>query len=174
MKKEVTIYELYDILEALVKLPILWERVKTPEDVLNISSKELEDLIYPVGFYKTKARNIKKLSSMLIDEMNGIIPNTVEELIRLPGVGRKTANLVVSVVFNKPAICVDIHVHRIMNHIGYINEKTPEKTELALRKKLPKELWQKTNYLLVQVGQYLANHKTINDPDNILNQYKVI
>ena len=158
---------------TITKLPALWNRAKTPEDFMRLSVAELEPLLKPIGFYKTKARHLIETGKMVHESYNNQIPDEIEELIKLPGVGRKTANLVVSIVFDKPAICVDTHVHRIMNHIGYVHTKTPEQTEMALRKKLPKHLWQRTNRILVLIGQNLANHRTILEPDNILNRYTV-
>lgn len=134
----------------------LFKEVKNNEDLLKINVKELERLIYPVGFYKTKAKNLKKLAIILKEKYKNKIPQTIEELIELPGVGRKTANLVLAVSFNIPAICVDTHVHRIMNRIGYIETKTPLKTEMLLRKKLLKELWKDTNYLFIILGQNIC------------------
>lgn len=158
---------------TIKKLPALWERAKTPQDYTEIPQPELEQLLRPINFFSTKAKHLIELGRILHIEQNDIMPESIEELIKLPGVGRKTANLVVSVVFNTPSICVDTHVHRIMNHIGYVSTKTPEQTELALRKKLPMQLWQRTNRILVLVGQNLANHIQIEAPDNILNQYEV-
>lgn len=158
---------------TLTRLPGLWEVAKTPQELLEVPPEKLEKLIYPIGFYKTKAKHLRALSEMLIDTFHGKVPQTMEELLTLPGVGRKTANLELAIAFNIPAICVDTHVHRIMNHIGYVHTKTPEQTEMALRKKLPKDLWLRTNRILVSVGQNLANYKTINDPHNILNQYTI-
>ena len=129
----------------------LFTRVKSFKDIREIDVEELEKLVYGVGFYRTKAKNLKKMA-----ESTDRVPDNIDELVELSGVGRKTANLVVSVAFNKPAICVDTHVHRIMNRIGYIRTKTPEKTEFTLRKKLPKELWQQTNYLFVILGQNIC------------------
>lgn len=156
---------------TITKLPELWKRAHSSEEYMRMTTNELEPLLRPIGFYKTKARHLIALGAKIYNDFHGQIPNTIEELITLPGVGRKTANLVVSVVFNKPAICVDTHVHRIMNHLGYVSTKTPEQTEVALRRKLPRSLWQRTNRILVLVGQHLANHLQIKDPANILNQY---
>lgn len=128
----------------------LFSKAKSLNDLKKLSVKEIEKLIYPVGFYKTKAKNLKKLSEIKK------IPGTIEELIELPGVGRKTANLVVSRAFKKPAICVDVHVHRILNRLGYIETKNPFETEMELRKKLPKRLWRKINSVLVLFGQNLC------------------
>jgi len=159
---------------TITKLPALWQRAHTPEDFMRITSSELEQLLIPIGFYKTKARHLIKLGERLYKDFNDQVPDTIEELVTLPGVGRKTANLVISVVFNQPAICVDTHVHRIMNHLGYVSTKTPEQTEIELRKKLPQRLWQRTNRILVLVGQHLSTHLQMKDPKNILNQYEVI
>ena len=118
-----------------------------------LDAAQIRELIFPVGFYKTKAAQLQKTAQALQDRYRGIVPDTLEELMKLPGVGRKTANLVLSVAFEKPAICVDTHVHRIMNIWGYVRTKTPFQTEMALRKKLPKKYWQKVNRVLVAFGQ---------------------
>jgi len=134
----------------------LFSRVSNLIDLINIPLKTIEDSIYPVGFYKNKARFLKQLPEALATLFNGRIPQTVEELILLPGVGRKTANLVVSVAFNKPAICVDVHVHRICNRLGYIRTKTPLETEMNLRTILPRRYWTTINSYLVSFGQNLC------------------
>jgi endonuclease-3 len=134
----------------------LFLKVKNPNDLIKLSIKEIEKLIYPVGFYRVKARNLKKLAEVLIKDYNGKVPNSIDELVKLPGVGRKTANLVVTLGFNKYGICVDTHVHRIVNRWGYIKTKTPEETEYALRKKLPRNYWRKINSLLVVFGQNIC------------------
>ena len=107
--------------------------------MLKIPLKQLEKAIYPVGFYKTKARQIHAICQTLLKNFGGVVPNTIDELLTLKGVGRKTANLVITVGYKKPGICVDIHVHRISNRWGYIQTKTPKESEQALRKKLPKK-----------------------------------
>lgn len=117
-----------------------------------LDEQVISRLIYPVGFYRNKAKFLKNLPAAL-DQFGSRIPDTVEELTTLPGVGRKTANLVVAVAFNKPAICVDTHVHRIMNIWGYVETKTPLETEMALRRKLPAEYWIRINSILVAFGQ---------------------
>ena len=127
----------------------LFEKVKNIKDLEKLSKKEIEKLIYPVGFYKTKAKHLKQLPQ----HIKKGIPHEIEELIKLPGVGRKTANLVRTVAFSKDAICVDTHVHRIMNRFGYVKTKTPFETEMALRKKLPKKYWKDINSILVAYGQ---------------------
>ncbi len=134
----------------------LFKEVKCLKDLDKKTTKELEKLIYPVGFYKNKAKHLKKLPSVLRSEFAGKIPSTVEELVKLPGVGRKTANLVVAIAFSKPAVCVDVHVHRISNRLGYVKTKTPFDTEMALRKKLPRRYWVTFNSLFVAFGQHLC------------------
>ena len=129
------------------------ELAKTPKEMKNVSVEELSKAIYPVGFYENKARQIIELSKTIDEELNGQVPDEIEDLIKFKGVGRKTANLVLSLGFNKPAICVDVHVHRIFNRLGYIKTKTPEETEFALREKLPQKYWIDINTLLVTHGQ---------------------
>lgn len=126
---------------------------KTPADFAKADVDELSKAIYPVGFYKNKAEQIIALSKILVEKYDSKVPDTIEELLKFNGVGRKTANLVLSEGFNKPAICVDVHVHRIFNRLGYVKTKTPEETEFALRKKLPKKYWIDINSLLVTHGQ---------------------
>jgi endonuclease-3 len=115
--------------------------------------KRIEKAIFPVGFYRVKAQRIKELCRVLVREYNSRVPDTLDELLKLKGVGRKTANLVITLGYKKPGICVDTHVHRITNRWGYIRTKTPEKTEFALRKKLPEQYWLEINGLLVAFGQ---------------------
>ena len=133
----------------------LFPRIKRFTDLEKIPQKDLEKIIYPVGFYKTKAKHLKQLPEAM-KQFDGEIPDTVEELVKLPGVGRKTANLVVAVGFQKPGMCVDTHVHRISNRLGYVKTKSPHETEMALRKKLPLKYWEKVNSLLVAFGQNLC------------------
>ena len=129
------------------------ELAKTPQDMMNIKVEDLEKAIYPVGFYKNKAGQIIELSKIIVEKYDGKVPCDIEELCKFRGVGRKTANLVLSEGFNKPAICVDVHVHRIFNRLGYLKTKNPEDTEFALREKLPKKYWIPVNSLLVTHGQ---------------------
>lgn len=126
---------------------------KTPSEFAKLDLKTLAEAIYPVGFYKNKAQQIIELSKILVEKYDSKVPDEIEELVKFKGVGRKTANLVLSRGFNMPAICVDVHVHRIFNRLGYIKTKKPEKTEFALRKKLPIEYWIDINTLLVTHGQ---------------------
>lgn len=117
-----------------------------------LSRDTIQKLIFPVGFYKSKAGYLSNLPKAL-NAFNGKVPDRIDDLVTLPGVGRKTANLVRAVAFDKDAICVDTHVHRIMNIWGYVNTKTPFETEMALRKKLPKKHWKEVNGILVAFGQ---------------------
>jgi len=134
----------------------LFKLADNPSDMLKLSEKEIIKAIYPVGFYKTKAKSIKSICRDLISKYDSKVPDDIDELLKLNGVGRKTANLVVTLGYNKPGICVDTHVHRISNRLGYIKTKTPDETETALRKKLPKEHWIDYNSLLVSFGQHLC------------------
>ncbi|MCA9799890.1 MAG: endonuclease III [Cyanobacteria bacterium HKST-UBA04] len=131
----------------------LFKRVQTPADMVRLSLKEVEQAIYPVGFYKTKAKNILALSQRLLDEFGGRVPDDIDTLLTFKGIGRKTANLTVGLGYGKPAICVDVHVHRICNRFGYIQTKTPDDTEMALRRILPEPYWHIINRVLVCHGQ---------------------
>lgn len=131
----------------------LFRQVRTPEQMIKIPLIQLEKLIYPVGFYRNKAQAIKKLSHELIERFGGEVPKTYDDLISLPGVGPKTANLVLGEAFKIPAICVDTHVHRISNRLGIVKTATPVQTEAALKKILPKKYWIEYNRLLVIWGQ---------------------
>lgn len=128
----------------------------TPAAMRALSEERIRKLIYPVGFYKTKAKTIKTVCTLLLENYNDIVPKTIDELITLPGVGRKTANLVLIEGYKIPAMCVDTHVHRISNIWGYVKTKTPEQTEIALREKLPKKYWLTYNALLVGYGQQVC------------------
>ncbi|MBN2188471.1 MAG: endonuclease III [Chitinispirillaceae bacterium] len=132
----------------------LFAIVETPDDLEKIDITQLEKLIFPVGFYHEKAKNLKQWPRIIMEKFSGKIPDTVEELTELPGVGRKTANLVVAVGFNKPAVCVDVHVHRIFNRLGYISSKTPYETEMLLRRRLPVKYWTTFNSYFVSFGQH--------------------
>ncbi len=135
----------------------LFQVADTPEKLLKLEEDEIASLIYPVGFYRRKAKNLKEIAKILIEKYGGRVPDDLEELLKLPGVGRKTANLVITLGYGKPGICVDTHVHRIMNRLGYVKTKTPEETEFALREKLPKEFWIEINDLLVSLGQHICH-----------------
>ncbi len=131
----------------------LFARVSRPEDFRDLTQQQVEDLIFPIGFFRTKARHLKALPDALDTQFDGQIPQTIDGLCRLPGVGRKTANLVVSVAFDKPGICVDVHVHRICNRLGLIETRTPHETEMTLRDILPRRYWKAWNRQLVSFGQ---------------------
>ena len=124
-----------------------------PHDMKKVGVNKLAKAIYPVGFYENKAKQIIELSRIIDEDLNGKVPDEIEDLIKFNGVGRKTANLVLARGFNKPAICVDVHVHRIFNRLGYVKTKNPEETEFALRAKLPKKHWIDINTLIVTHGQ---------------------
>ena len=134
----------------------LFDAASTPEEIAALPAAELERLIFPVGFYRTKAKNLRLAMGVLLDRFGGEVPQTVEELIELPGVGRKTANLVVTEGFRRPGICVDTHVHRITNLWGYVDTRNPLETEMALRAKLPRSQWIGLNKTLVSFGQKLC------------------
>jgi endonuclease-3 len=131
----------------------LFSLASTPKRMIALSVREIEKAIYPVGFYRVKAGTIKSICRELMDTYHSRVPDEIEELLRLKGVGRKTANLVVTLGYNKPGICVDTHVHRITNRWGYVTTASPEKTEFALREKLPAKYWIGINGLLVAFGQ---------------------
>ncbi|MDP8267300.1 MAG: endonuclease III [Candidatus Tenebribacter davisii] len=139
----------------------LFKNIHKPDDLNRYSEGDLADLIYPVGFFRIKAKHLKKLPKILKEEFNNKVPEEIDELVMLPGVGRKTANLVRAIAFKKPAICVDVHVHRISNRLGYVKTKTPFETEMALRNKLPEKYWIMFNSYLVAFGQ---NHCTPRNP----------
>lgn len=134
----------------------LFSRAATSQELAVLTVAELEKLIYPVGFFRNKALHLNKLPEALATRFQGEVPSAIEDLITLPGVGRKTANLVRSVAFSLPAICVDTHVHRIMNIWGYVETTTPLQTELSLREKLPQQYWLRINSLLVAFGQAIC------------------
>jgi endonuclease-3 len=134
----------------------LFETAADASAMAGLPESRIEELIYPAGFYRVKARNIREISRRILNQYGGRVPDTIEELLTLPGVGRKTANLVVSVGFGKPGICVDTHVHRISNRLGYVSTRTPRETEFALRDKLPPEYWIDFNDLLVTYGQNIC------------------
>jgi endonuclease-3 len=134
----------------------LFEAADTAERMADLPESRIEKLIYPAGFYRVKARNIREISRRVAREYGGRVPDTIDELLTLPGVGRKTANLVVSLGYGKPGICVDTHVHRISNRLGYVRTRTPKETEFALREKLPPAYWLDFNDLLVTFGQNIC------------------
>ncbi len=134
----------------------LFKRAATPQAMLLLSNQEIEELIYPAGFYRVKANNILKISQILSDKYGGEVPSQKELLMELPGVGTKTANLTLNLGFNIEAICVDIHVHRISNRMGWIATQTPKESEVALEKIMPRHFWIPLNELLVTYGQQIC------------------
>ena len=145
-----------DTLTSVVA-PRLFAAADTPTAMLALDEERIAELIYPVGFYRTKARSIRQVCALLIERHGGQVPADLDALLALPGVGRKTANLVLTMGFGLPGICVDTHVHRICNRWGYVKTKDPDSTELALRAKLPPEYWITINGLLVTLGQNICH-----------------
>ena len=135
----------------------LFRLARTPRTMERLPTATIERVIFPVGFYRTKARTIRDVCRTLLERYEGRVPDTLEELLTIKGVGRKTANLVITLAFRKDGICVDTHVHRISNRWGYVRTKTPEQTEMALRARLPRRYWQIYNDLLVSFGQHLCH-----------------
>ena len=133
------------------------------EQLGQLEIRIIEKLIYPVGFYKTKAKHLKKLARTVLSSYGGKVPKTREELMKLPGVGRKTANLVLNRAFGIPAIAVDTHVHRITNLLGWVNTKTPERTETELQRVLPKKHWHDINRLFVSIGRRFSSKKKLEE-----------
>ncbi len=131
----------------------LFKLATNPADMMSLRITEIEKAIYPAGFYRVKARTIKNICRELVDKHDSLVPDELDDLLGLKGVGRKTANLVLTLGYNKPGICVDTHVHRIFNRLGYIKTKTPDSTEMELRMKLPKKYWIEINSILVAYGQ---------------------
>lgn len=131
----------------------LFALADTPHAMAALPARRIATTIYPAGFYKTKAKTIRLVSRIIVERYGGIVPDDIDELVTLPGVGRKTANLVLTDGYKRPAVCVDTHVHRISNRWGYVATRTPDETEQALREKLPMKYWITYNYLLVTFGQ---------------------
>jgi endonuclease-3 len=131
----------------------LFQRASTPEQMLRLREATIARLIYPAGFYRRKAAQIREISRILLERHGGRVPDAIDTLLELPGVGRKTANLVVTVAFAKPGICVDVHVHRTTNRMGWVSTRHPHQTEEALRTILPRRHWIPVNEILVRHGQ---------------------
>ena len=134
----------------------LFTLAKLPAELLELSNAKIEKAIYPAAFYRNKTKSLKELCQVLVKEYSGKVPDKLEDLLKLKGVGRKTANLTLILGHNKPGICVDIHVHRISNRWGYVKTKSPDETEMVLREILPKRFWKSYNDLLVSFGQNLC------------------
>jgi endonuclease III len=142
----------------------LFSVAKTPKDFASLSIFELEKLIYSIGFYKQKARAIKSVSEEILTRFKGRVPSTREELLSINGIGPKTASLVLGMAFDVPAICVDVHVHRLSNAFGLVHTKNPIQTEEELERILPQEYWIEYNHLLVKLGQNLKEIKPFLPP----------
>lgn len=143
----------------VMTLPVsieLFKRAQTPQELLALPTAELEKIIYSIGYYKQKAKQLKSVSKELIERFDCKVPSTEEELLSIKGIGRKTANLVLSIGFEKPAICVDIHVHRISNRLGIVQTTDPHETELALQRLVPQEQWGEINRLFIKLGQNIC------------------
>jgi endonuclease III len=134
----------------------LFALAKSPAELLKLSDSKIEKAIYPAAFFRNKTKSMKEMCKVLVEEYSGKVPDKLEELLKLKGVGRKTANLTLTLGHNKPGICVDIHVHRICNRLGYVKTKSPDETEMVLREILPKRYWKGFNDLLVSFGQNLC------------------
>lgn len=134
----------------------LFEKATSPREILTLGASAIEKLIYPVGFYKTKAKSLVKIAQILIDRYEGEVPPDMDTLLSLPGVGRKTANMVLGACFNIPSVCVDIHVHRISNRWGLCQTKSPEETEFFIRENIPETLWLSFNKPMVGLGQTIC------------------
>lgn len=134
----------------------LIKRAKTPQELLKIPEEELQKLIYPVGFFRIKSRTLRDVSEIIINKYGGQVPDSIDELLTIKGIGRKTANLVITEGFGKPGICVDTHVHRISNRLGVVSTKNPHETEESLRRVLPKQYWIIYNTLLVTFGKRIC------------------
>jgi endonuclease III len=134
----------------------LTQKARTPEELLKIPEEELQEIIYPVGFYRTKSRTLRNVSEIIISKYGGLVPDSIDELLTIKGIGRKTANLVITEGFGKPGICVDTHVHRISNRLGIVSTKNPHETEESLRMVLPGQYWIIYNTLLVTFGKRIC------------------
>jgi endonuclease III len=149
----------------------LFKKAPDIKSLNKLTQSEIKNLIYPVGFFKTKSGYLKKLANMLLTKHSGKIPSTREELMKLPGVGRKTANLVLNRAFNIPAIAVDTHVHKISNLLGWVDTKKPLETEKELVRLLPKRYWSETNRLFVSIGRQFNSQRNL---INFLKENKLI
>ena len=148
---------------TLVAAKRLFKKAPNVKSLDKLSEEEISKLIFPVGFYKTKAKHLKLLAAKLLKEFEGKVPETREELITLPGVGRKTANLVLNRAYKIPAISVDTHVHQITNMLGWVHTKSPEKTEIELNKILPKKYWNDINRYFVSIGRQFTSKKRLTE-----------
>lgn len=146
---------------TLARCNVLFRKAPDIDSLNKLTEQQISEIIYPIGFYKTKAKNLKKTMKALIDNFDSNIPQNREDLMSLPGVGRKTANLVLNRAFGVPAIAVDTHVHRITNLLNWVNTKTPQQTEFELIKILPQKYWSDTNKLFVSIGRQYRSERQI-------------
>jgi len=149
----------------------LFNLAKTPGCMVKIKLVEIEKAIYPVGFYHTKAKRIIQISQIILDDLDCCVPDCIDELLKLPGVGRKTANIVMVYGFHKDALPIDTHCHRIPNRIGWVKTKTPDQTEMVLRKELPKRYWLLFNDFFVQFGQNVCKPVGPKCADCVINRF---
>ena len=147
----------------------LYKKYNTPQQFASLDIKELEELIKPCGFYKNKAKNIKECAKQIIEDFNGEVPNTMEDLTKLAGVGRKTANVMLAEIYNQDAIAVDTHVKRVSNRIGFVKSDDPYDVEMALKKIFPKEKWSRMHHLLIFLGRYTCKAIKPNCKECLLN-----
>lgn len=149
----------------------LFKAIRIPKELIELSNKKVEQIIYPVGFYRRKSKNIKEIAKTLIKKFNSKVPSTRRKLLSIKGVGLKTANLVLSKAFDIPAICVDTHVHRISNRLGWVKTSKPNETEAKLSKILPKKYWKDINYLFVLHGKNTCKPRGQKCNECVINQY---
>ena len=149
----------------------LFDIADTPEGVLKIKREKLKKILHPIGFYNTKTKNLVETSGKIIEQFNGSVPDNRKELMSLPGVGRKTANLVLNTVFGKKEIGVDVHVHKIANRLGWVKTKNHKQTELELKKLLPEKLWKKCNLIFVGYGQTVCTTKNPKCSECVVKKY---
>ncbi len=150
---------------------VLFEKYPTPEDIAKLSQEELGKIIYSCGFYRNKSKNILETTRILLDKYDGKVPETIKELVKLPGVGKKTANVVASNAFGVPAIAVDTHVFRTSNRLGLAEATTVEKTEKQLEEILPRENWTKAHHLLIFLGRYICKSQNPDCPNCPLTKH---
>ena len=148
----------------------LFRQYNTPEKIAALNESVLEKLIYGVGLYRTKARNIKKLAQILVDKYQGKVPDEFDELLKLPGVGRKSANVILAVGFNKPGLGVDTHVNRVVNRIGMVAAKDPAKTEMYLKLLIPEERWGEAHHIFIAHGRKICSARNPKCQDCIINE----
>jgi endonuclease-3 len=158
--------------ETTIRIAVqLLNAAPTPYRLAGMHEQDIEKLVYGVGFYRTKAKNLRKMAKILVLRYDGMVPETTKKLIALPGVGRKTANVILASVFNKDAIGVDTHVHRISNRLGLVRTKKPKETEKALMKTIPKKHWKKLNITMVAHGQTVCIPRNPKCPECPIRRY---